>query len=126
MRAHDLAWRAVIVSIEASENIPAEVLVLHDVGELLGDVRAVHFHILFLQVRRIERNFIQHFFENRMQAARADVFRLLVDGDGKARERRDGVLGEIQLHAFGVEQRDVLLDERVLRLGEDAHEIGFA
>ena len=32
---------------------------------------------------------------------------------------------EIQFHAFGVEQRDVLFDQRVLGLGEDAHEIGL-
>ena len=70
----------------ALEDVPAEVLILHDVGELLGDVRAVHLHVLLLQVRRLEGNFIEHFFENRVQAARADIFGLLVHRDGETRD----------------------------------------
>ena len=60
-----------------------------------------------------------------MQAASADVFRLLVDARGEAREGRHRIFGEIQLQAFGFQKRDVLLDERVLWLGEDSNEILF-
>ena len=42
---------------------------------------------------------------------------------GKVGDALDGVVGELELDAFGVEQRDVLLDQRVLRLLEDADEI---
>src|SRR4029077_6569651 len=109
----------------ASEDIPAEVLILHDVGKLLGDVRAVYLHILFLHVRRLEGNFVQHFFEYGVEAARADVFRLLVDHDSVPREGRDRILGESQLEAFRVQERDVLLDEGVLGFRENTYEIAL-
>jgi len=37
----------------------------------------------------------------------------------------DGVFGELEPNALGLEQRDVLLDQGVLGLGQDAHEIVF-
>ena len=40
--------------ITALENIPAEVLILYNLGQLLGDVGPVHFHVLFLQFRRLK------------------------------------------------------------------------
>ena len=46
-----VAGHCVVIALE---DITAEVLVFHDVGELLGNVCAVHLHILFLQVRRVE------------------------------------------------------------------------
>ena len=58
-----------------------------------------------------------------MEAARADVFGLLVDADGVARDRVYGVFGEFEFDALGFEQGLVLLDERVLRLGQDALEV---
>ena len=47
----------------------------------------------------------------RSRAARAYVLGLLVDADGEARERVDGVFGEFELDAFGLKQRLVLFDE---------------
>ena len=35
----------------------------------------------------------------------------------------DGVVGEVERHALGLQQRDVLLDQRRLRLGQDAAEV---
>ena len=42
------------------------------------------------------------------------------------RDRRDAVVGEPQVDAFGRHQRHVLLDQRAPRLGEDAHELRLA
>src|ERR1700692_4745503 len=89
------------------EDVPAEVLILYDVGKLFRNVRAVHFHIFLLQVRRLKGNFVQHFFENGVEAARADVFRLLVDHDGVARQGRDRILCESQLEDLRVQGRNV-------------------
>src|ERR1700719_2320259 len=108
-----------------SEDVPAEVLILYDVGKLFRDVRAVHLHIFLLQVGRLEGNFVQHLFKDRVKASGADVFRLLVDHDGVAGEGGDGVVAEIQLYAFRVQQRDVLLDEGILRFRENAHKIAL-
>ena len=38
----------------------------------------------------------------------------------------DRIVGKLEMHAFGFQQRYVLLDQRVLRLGQDAHEIVLA
>ena len=37
----------------------------------------------------------------------------------------DGVVGDVEFEAFGFEERDVLLDECVFGLGEDADEVLF-
>src|SRR6266852_9268027 len=78
-RQGDHASGAEAAQLIASQNITAQVLVLYDVGKLLGDVRAIHLHGFFLQFRRLEGDLIEYFFEDGVQAARADVFCLLVD-----------------------------------------------
>src|SRR5579864_2835050 len=49
------------------KDIAAQILILGDVGELFGDVDGVHLDVLFLQFRRLERNFVEHAFEDGMQ-----------------------------------------------------------
>src|SRR5215469_9419265 len=111
--------------IRRSEDVTAQILVLYDVGELLVDVRRIHLHAFLLEVRCLEGKLIEHFFENRMQPAGADILSLLVHVGGKARDGLNGVFRDLQLHALGLEQRNILLDQRIFRLGEDAHEIFF-
>ena len=59
-----------------------------------------------------------------MQPAGADVLVRAVHLEGDVRDRLDAVLGELQLDALGLQQLGVLLGQRVLRLGEDAQEVG--
>ena len=61
-----------------------------------------------------------------MQPAGADVFHSLVDLGGNARDFLDRVGAKVELNVLGLEQRRVLLEQRILRLGEDAHEVLFA
>src|SRR6266851_5691477 len=114
-----------IFQFQELQNLAAQILVLDDIRELLGNVGGVHLYVLFLQVGRFERNFVENLFENGVQAPRADIFCLLVHACGKSRDGGDGIFGNVQLHAFGLQERHVLLDERVLRLGENANEIFF-
>src|SRR6476646_7364380 len=60
-----------------------------------------------------------------MQAACSDIFGLFVDSSREAGDGFNCVVGDVELYAFGFEQRDVLLDERILGLGEDADEVFF-
>src|SRR5579863_219411 len=62
----------------ASQNIPAEVLILDDLGQLLAHVGRVHLHGLLLQVRSLEGNLFQQLFENGMQPPRPDILRIFV------------------------------------------------
>ena len=61
-----------------------------------------------------------------MEAARADVLGLFVHVAGELRDAADGVGTELEHDALRREQRLILLDERVLRLGEDALEVLLA
>ena len=88
-------------------------------------VGGVHFKGFLLHFGSFEGNFLENFFEDGVQAARADIFGLLVHLGRESRDGGDGVFGEAELQRLGIEQRDVLLDERVLGLGEDADEIRF-
>ena len=58
-----------------------------------------------------------------MQAAGADVLGALVDQRRDVGDRGDGVVGEAEVDALGRQQRDVLLEQRVRGLGEDADEV---
>src|SRR5580692_1927218 len=87
-------------SRHALEDVAAEVLIFHDVGKLFGDVGPVHLDVFLFHVRRVKGNFFQHFFEDGVQASRADVFGLLVDHYGVARQGGDGIFGEVELEAF--------------------------
>src|SRR6267142_397491 len=114
-----------IFQFQGLQNVAAQILVLDDIRELLGNVGGVHLYVLFLQVGRFERNFVENFFENGVQAPRADIFCLLVHACGELRDGGDRIFGNVELDAFGLKERHVLLDERVLRLGENSNEIFF-
>src|SRR5258708_902280 len=100
-------------------------LVLGDGREVLGGVSGVNLHVLFLEVGRFERDFVENFLEDGVQTARADIFGLLVHAGGETGDGGDGVFGDVELDAFGLQQCDVLLDERILRLGQNANKIFF-
>jgi len=69
----------------------------------------------------IKRNFAP--LEDRVQAARADIFRLVVDLHREERDLFDPVGCEFEFHILHPEQLPVLLGQRVLRLGENSLEI---
>src|ERR1700674_958731 len=106
-----------IFEFQESENVAAQILVLDDICELFGDVGGVHFYVLFFQIGCFKRNFVENFFENGVQAARADIFCLLVHACAESRDGGDGIFGNVKLDAFGFQERHVLLNECVLRLG---------
>ena len=107
------------------QDVAAQILVLDDVRKLLGNVGGVNLHVFLLEVGRFERDFVQNFFEDGVEAAGADVFCLLIHVSGKAGDSGDSVFRDVKLDAFGFQQRDVLLDERILGLGQDANKIFF-
>src|SRR5699024_5047348 len=76
----------------------------HDSGDVLpaGDV---------------EHHRLEHLFHDRPQPASSGATQ-----DGLLGHRFHGVLAELQLHTVDLEHPLVLLDQRVLRLGEDAHQ----
>ena len=108
-----------------SEDELGEVVVLYNVVETVVDVGFVDDDALVLELRRVERDVFEELFEERMEAAGADVFGLLVDVAGELGDAADGAVFEFQFDAFRCEHGLVLLDERVLRLGEDALEVFF-
>jgi hypothetical protein len=85
------------------QNISREVLVLHDVGQHVTYVICIDFEVLALFIRRIEADLVQHAFHDGVQAARSDVFGPFVDPEGKTGNFFQRVLGEFQLHIFGLE-----------------------
>src|SRR5216684_150117 len=118
-------FRVSIFEFRILQDVAAQILVLDDIGELLVHIGRIHFDVLLLEVRSFEGKLIENLFEDGVEAAGADVFSLLVDDGCKLRDGVDGVVGDVQLHAFGFEQRDVLLDERVFGLGGNADKVFF-
>src|SRR5947208_11122372 len=114
-----------IFQFQELQDVAAQILVLDDVRKLLGNVGGVNLHVFLLEVGRFERDFVQNFFEDGVEAASANVFGLLVHVGGKAGDGGDGVFCDVELDALGFQQRDVLLDERILGFGQDANKIFF-
>ena len=67
------------------------------------------------QLRRIERQLLEQPFQHRMQAPRADILRARIHLRRDLRQRRHPILGETDLHALGLQQRDVLAGQRSSR-----------
>src|ERR1035437_9410388 len=105
------------------QDVPRQVLVFHDVAEGLAHVVGIDGHALLFHVGSLEADLIQHTLHDGMQTACADVLRSLVDFKSEVRDFRQCFRSELQLQPFGVEQRNVLLGERRLRLGEDLDEV---
>src|SRR5262249_7878545 len=61
-----------------SQDVAAQILILHDVDQLLVDVGRIDLHRLFLEIRRFEGKLVEYLLENGVQPAGPDVFRLLV------------------------------------------------
>src|SRR5467141_3924278 len=114
-----------IFQFQELQDVAAQILVLDDVRELFGDVGGVNLHVFLLEVGRFERDFVENFFEDGVQAAGADVFGLFVHAGGEAGDRGNGIFGNVEFDAFGLQERYVLLDERILRLGQNANKIFF-
>src|SRR5262249_25527040 len=108
-----------------SQNVTAEILVLHDLRQLLAHVVGIYFDRLFLQVGTFEGDLLQQLLENRVQPPRADILGRFVHARGKGGDLLNGVVGERELDALSVEQRLILLDQRVLGLLQDANKVGF-
>ena len=58
-------------------------------------VFAVNPDVAFCQFRRAEGNFFQQTFKNRMQTARANIFRARVHLRGDFRQRGNRIIGEM-------------------------------
>src|SRR5215469_12634800 len=105
------------------QDVAAQVLILDNVGELFVHIGGIDLDVFLFQVGGFEGKLVENFFENGVKAARADIFGLLVHASCKLSDRRYGIFSDVELHAFGFEQRDILFDKRVLGLGKNTDEI---
>ena len=90
---------------------------------MLVHVGSVDRHRLAGTVGRSERNLVEHTLHYRLQPPRADILDARIDRDRHVGKGVDRVGSEFELHSLGSHQRDVLLDQRHLGLGQNAHEI---
>ena len=78
---------------------------------------AVIVHRLLGHVRGVEADRLEDPLQDRVQPAGADVLRPAVHLERDLGHRVDRVVGELDVQALGLQQRDRLLRQRVLRLG---------
>ena len=119
------SWGRPLAALEdrVSQDVSAEVLILDDIGQLLLHVGGIYAHGFLFQVRPLKRNLVQEFFHNGMQPSCSDVFGGFVHRRGKLGDFLERFIGEGQLDAFRLEQRDILLYQRALGLLQDADKI---
>ena len=121
LSAHQLAGGA--QGNGALQNKPAQVGVLGEIADVLLHIGGVDLHRLAGAVGGGERNLVEHALHHGLQPPRADVLDAGIDQHRDVGDGVDGVLGEFERHALGRHQRDVLLDQRGLGLGQDAPEV---
>ena len=105
------------------QNKPAQIGVLGEVADVLLHVIGIDLDGLAMTVRRGERNLVEHALHHGLQPSRTDVLHRRIDGDRDVRQRIDGIVGYVERDAFGLQQRDILLDQRCFRLGQDASHV---
>src|ERR1035438_9894612 len=105
------------------EYVPRQILILHNLAQHLLHILRVDFELLPFFLRRLKADLVEHPFHNRMQSPRPNIFRTFVYPECKARDFFQRVGSELQLHAFGLQQRDVLPRQRRLRFGQNADEV---
>src|SRR5262249_27829108 len=105
---------------------PAQILILDDISKLLANISRIYFDVFLFQIRAVKGHVFQKFLENRVKAASADVFGGLIHPSCKIRDLLKRLLVELQLSPFGVQQRLILFDQRVLRLLQNANEVFLA
>ena len=107
-----------------SQDELAQVLALKDGAELVADELAIDDDALLRQVGALVADLLDDLLQDGVQPAGADVLVRAVDLEGDVRDRLDPVLGEFEFDPLGLQQLGVLLGQGVLRLGEDAEEVG--
>src|SRR5579872_96693 len=70
-------------------------------------------------IGRGKGNVVEHALHHGLQTSRANILHRRIDGNRDIGERVDRAVGDVERHAFGLHQRDILLDQRGLRLGQD-------
>ena len=107
----------------ALQNKPAQIRVLGEIADVLLHIGGVDLHRLAGAVGGAERNLVEHALHHGLQPPRADVLDAGVHQHGDVGDGVDGVLGEFERDALGRHQRDVLLDQRRLGVGQDAAQV---
>src|SRR6266852_1066507 len=118
-------FRVSIFEFRILKDVAAQVLVLDDIGELFVHVGSIDLDVFLFQVGGFKGKLVEHFFQNGVQAAGANIFGLLVDAGGEFGDGGHGILGDVELHSFRLKQRHVLFDQGVLWLRQNAHKIFF-
>ncbi len=111
--------------MRALEYIARHIAVGDDIFELVVDVCRVDIDRFARMFIRSERNIVEHFFHDRVEPPRADVFALCVYVFGEKAHTVDRILGKTHRHSFRFEERNVLFCKRIFRLGENFFEIVF-
>src|SRR5579862_3412872 len=107
----------------SSQNVSAEVLVLHNIRKHLLNIGRVDSDGFLLQIRPFEGNVVEKLLHDGVQAPRADILGAFVYRGGKAGHLLHGVVKKRELDALGFEQSDILLDQGILRLSEYADKV---
>src|SRR6266478_9763792 len=107
----------------ALKNVTGQVFVLHNRVEPLMNVGGVDRDLVLGKLGRAERKVLEQPFKYCMETAGADVFRAGIDLRGDFGQGGDRVVGEVDVDLLGLQQRNVLLGQRVFGLRQDAHEI---
>src|SRR5215813_1939011 len=105
------------------QNVSAEIFILHDICQHLAHIGGVYNLAFLFQIGAFERNLVEDFLQDRVQAARAYVFGGLVHLESEVGHFVNRVFGDFERYAFGLHQRLVLFDQGVLRLRQDSFEV---
>src|SRR5713226_749019 len=105
------------------QDVPREVLVADDVGQPRVHVGGVDGDLLAGHRRRVERHVLQQLLHDRVEPPGADVLRRRVDLHTDLRHRLHRVGRERERDLLRPQQLDVLPDQRVLRVRQNADEI---
>src|SRR5215471_1620416 len=106
-----------------SQNKSAQVRILGKVSDPAAYIIAIDFHNIARFVGGAEQDVVKDTLHHSLQPSRPDILDGRIDQNRHVRNGVDGVIGEFQGDALGLDQCHVLLDQRGLGLSEDALQV---
>jgi hypothetical protein len=84
-----------------SEDVPRQILVLHNIGQHFSNVVGIHVDGLFVHIRRVEADFVEHALHDRIQPARDDIIRGYIHLESETGNFIKSFEGKCQLESLG-------------------------
>ena len=105
------------------KNKARKILILRKITDAAAHIFVVDVHTLARFIGRVETDLVEHTLHHGLQAPRADILDIVIHFGCNRRNSVYSIFGKIKRDIFGVEKRNILLNQARFGLSKNALEI---